>query len=524
MSEEAPLPSVDMELREREEQYRGIFESSLNAILIADLGGVIVEANPAACEMYGYEHDELVGLHGRALLHPDYQHVIDDALESIATGEQFSSQAVCRRKDGSAFHSAGRAVCFMYRGTPHILSVGEDITERVKAQDLLEHRVEERTRELTTLLDVARDVASTLEMASLLDRLLDGLANVVPYDGAAVLSREGDELVYLARRAPTPAMVPPQEGLHPEQMRPILDSIRRGEVVIIDDVRGDTELARAFQRHAPDLMDTRHSYFSCWMGLPLMVGEQWIGMLLLTSSRASHYTDHHAELALAVARQAAIAIENARLYAKAQELAALEERQRLARELHDSVTQALYGIGLAAETTRLLLEQEPVRAAHSNQMIHSLARSAMAEMRALIFELRPESLELEGLVGALQKQADALEARHGIPVETSFGQEPEVSLSVKEALYRIGQEALQNAVKHAGPARLELLLEPVNGAVVLEVRDDGVGFDAGGAFPGHLGLKSMRERAARLGGTLEVESAPNLGTRVRARIPSIGRA
>ena len=140
-------------------------------------------------------------------------------------------------------------------------------------------------------------------------------------------------------------------------------------------------------------------------------------------------------------------------------------------------------------------------------------------MRALIFELRPESLETEGLVAALEKQAAALRARHEIEVSTSLCDEPETPLETKEAIYRIAQEAMHNTVKHARANKVKLEMACDSGSVSLEVSDDGVGFDPGGEFPGHLGLRSMRERALRLGGTFRVESSAGGGTTIRARIP-----
>jgi signal transduction histidine kinase len=202
------------------------------------------------------------------------------------------------------------------------------------------------------------------------------------------------------------------------------------------------------------------------------------------------------------------------------EQAVKEERQRLSRELHDSVSQALFGIGLGARTARVLLERDLDQAAHSIDYVLSLAQSGMAEMRALIFELRPESLETEGLVQALTKQAQAVQARYEIPIHLTLCAEPAVPLRVKEALYRIAQEALHNTVKHAQPRSVELSLEQVEGEVALEIRDDGQGFDTGGSFPGHLGLHSMRERAERIGGVLELESQIGEGTRVQVRVPA----
>jgi signal transduction histidine kinase len=213
-------------------------------------------------------------------------------------------------------------------------------------------------------------------------------------------------------------------------------------------------------------------------------------------------------------------VENARLFAEARGKAALEERQKLARELHDSVSQALYGIALGAKTARTLLERDPKEVADPLDYVLSLSEAGMAEMRALIFELRPESLESEGLVAALEKQAAALRARHGIEVEAVLCEEPEASLEAKEAVYRIAQEALHNTVKHAHANKVEINMECDPGRITLELSDDGIGFDMQDDFPGHLGLRSMRERASRLGGTLEVETAPGEGTRICAWIPT----
>jgi signal transduction histidine kinase len=136
-----------------------------------------------------------------------------------------------------------------------------------------------------------------------------------------------------------------------------------------------------------------------------------------------------------------------------------------------------------------------------------------------IFELRPESLEGEGAVAALAKQAAALEARYGIRVEIDLCDEPEAPLEAKETLYRIAQEALHNTVKHARAKGVRIKMERGSEDITLEISDDGAGFDSEGDFPGHLGLRSMRERALRLGGTLEVDSVPGKGTRIRALIP-----
>jgi signal transduction histidine kinase len=258
--------------------------------------------------------------------------------------------------------------------------------------------------------------------------------------------------------------------------------------------------------------------------VPIKSKEVVIGVLDIQSERPNAFDESDVDLLRSLANQLAVAIENARLYEGAGQLAALEERQKLARELHDSVSQALYGIALGTRTARTMLDRAAIDAATQTQLAEPLdyvlaqADAGMAEMRALIFELRPESLASEGLVAALRKQTAALGARHQIPVTTEFGPEPELTLPQKEMLYRVAQEAMHNIVKHARATSAEVRLVGDNGRVVLEVCDNGQGFDMTQEFPGHLGLKSMRERVERGGGLLTIASAPAGGTRIVVKL------
>ncbi len=207
------------------------------------------------------------------------------------------------------------------------------------------------------------------------------------------------------------------------------------------------------------------------------------------------------------------------LYEQAQELAALQERQRLARELHDSVSQALYGISLGAHTAGEALESDPEQAMASIEYVIALAEAGLAEMRALIFELRPESLEIEGLVAALTRQVAVLRSRYKLTVDATLDDEPALPLEMKHALYRVAQEALHNTVKHARASTVALRLARQNNEIILQVRDNGKGFNPTGPFPGHFGVRSMQERVAKMGGTLTIESAPGQGTCIDVRVP-----
>ncbi|MDX1993734.1 MAG: GAF domain-containing sensor histidine kinase [bacterium] len=265
--------------------------------------------------------------------------------------------------------------------------------------------------------------------------------------------------------------------------------------------------------------------------IPLKSAEQWQGILVFVWNEPRPFSEELRSLIRSLGPTAASVVTSRRAFLaekaarqeiekRARELAALEERTRLARELHDSVSQALYGIGLGARTARTLLERDPSRLSEPLDYVLSLAEAGLTEMRALIFELRPESLEQEGLITVLTKQAASLQARHGIKVTTDFCSEPVLPIDVKEALYRIAREALHNTAKHSKASEVTLSLSERSNGYALEVADNGQGFDPNRGFPGHLGLKSMRERTDSLNGNIQIRSEPGQGTRILVTIPT----
>jgi PAS domain S-box-containing protein len=511
-------------LTEREAQYRSIFESTTDGLLIFDLEGKLVDLNPAAAQMHGYGLEELRAQSPDQFIHPESLPLFERFVETVKAGRDFRGRARDLRRDGTPFHIEVLGTGFIYRGQPHALAVVRDITEEVEAYRFLEQRVEERTRELSMLLDVSANIASTLDLPLLLEVILEQLQQVVYYDGASVLILEEDELRNVAHRGPIPHEIQAQMHLSRERAGELWEAMEGHEPLIIGDVKGDTWLAQAFRQAFSEYLDREMEYVRTWVGVPLMVRERLIGWLSLHHSEPRAYAQHHAALAQTIANQAATAIENARLYAQARRLAVLEERQRLARELHDSVSQVLYGIGLGARTARTLLDRAETAGELRSSLeeplgyVLSLAEAGLAEMRALIFELRPDSLEREGLVAALTRQAAAARARHRLEVHTEFCPEPTLPFEAKEALYRITQEALNNVAKHAQASRVDIRLKDDDGTIVLEVQDDGVGFDPQREYRGHMGLHSMQERAVKLGSTLGIESAPGHGTRIRINV------
>ena len=226
---------------------------------------------------------------------------------------------------------------------------------------------------------------------------------------------------------------------------------------------------------------------------------------------------------------ASVAIANARLeadvHARAADLAASEERARLARELHDPVTQALFSMTLLSRSIELLLDNDPSQVPDKLAALRELQRDALAELRSLVFELRPSGIAEQGLVHALRTHAAAIEGRIGLPVafEASLDEgSVEIPIDVAEALYRIAQEGLHNVVRHARASRVELRLTGGAAGLGLSIVDDGVGFDPDAIESGHVGIESIRARAERLGGSVGIDSRPGRGTRIHVRVPLAG--
>ena len=217
--------------------------------------------------------------------------------------------------------------------------------------------------------------------------------------------------------------------------------------------------------------------------------------------------DLRAKLLFTFANDAAIAIENARLYERGRELSLVEERTRLARDLHDSVVQKLFGITLAAQSAATLLERGAGAAEGEVKRLQELAQDAIEELRSLIFQLRPPAVETEGLAAALAKHVQVLRRVHGQEIGLTLTGEPRLRPEVDDEVFRIAQEALQNALKHAGGERVEATLDESGDRLLLTVRDDGRGFDPAAAAhrSRRLGLTSMEERAKAVGGSLAID-------------------
>ena len=266
----------------------------------------------------------------------------------------------------------------------------------------------------------------------------------------------------------------------------------------------------------------RHPDMRSFLGVPIVSADGVIGAFYLTEKQggATFDADDEAVIEL-LASHAAIAITNARLYERSRELSIISERNRLALELHDVVSQKLFSVMLTAEAAAAQLDRDPDAARAQLERTRELARESLDELRSLILGLRPPELERDGLAGALRKELEMLARIHGIEIDLEIeGSDPAAGSNGdgerEFAILRIAHEALNNAVRHAGADHVTVRLSQRPDVVTVEVRDDGVGFDPHSAEvrSRHLGLTSMEERARELGGRLEIRSAPGSGTTV----------
>lgn len=499
-----------------EEEYRNIFEAASDGLVIYDIGlDSVVEANPAACEMHGYTRQEFIGLNPEVFMLPENHTLFREQVQTAEPGSVFESLIVHIRRDGSPFHVEVRRSMIIYRGRPCLLSAIRDVSQRIQTEKILSGQIKAQMREQTTLLAISHTLASTLEFQPGL--ILDQLREIIEYAHCGLFTLEDSTLVTLAMRG-TPQLessLPLRIHLQgPETLAALFNGHRP---IRIADVWSDDPQAQFLRALLDDGAAILLEGIQSWMWVPLAVKSRVIGGLGVAHEKLNHFTPHHADLALSVANQAAITLINAELYGHAQALAVLEERQRLARNLHDAINQSLFSAGLIAEVLPRLWERDQAEARRSLEDLRRLTRGAMAEMRALLAELRPSTLTDAELGDLLRLLGNAFTGRTNIPAKVTVVGQGALPADVQVAIYRVCQEALNNVAKHAAANTVEIYLKHEGAAIELSIRDDGQGFDPERTASGHYGLSMMQERAEGVGARLSITSQPGHGTELTIR-------
>lgn len=379
--------------------------------------------------------------------------------------------------------------------------------EQVYSEAMYHQLLEEADKRLAESESLQRTMTALLQKLTL-DEVLEIVCSearkLTGATGSAVLliEDEGWLRVSISTGVPRPALerLPVENSLAGKV-------VQEGRPVLINDPGSQVQ---AYLRNT-DLQDL--------LVVPLRVKDNSIGVIDVVN-KPTRFTLEDIRIISLFADQAAIAIENARLQKKAEKLAVMEERQRLARELHDSVTQSLYSVTLYAEATRMALVSENLGTAAENlSELRNMAREAMLDMRLLIFELHPPILEKEGLVAAIQTRLESVEARSGVKADFTVEGERRLPLNIEADLYRIVQEALNNVVKHAKAEYIRIDLHFDDSLFRMKIWDNGTGFDPmSAAQSGGMGLRGIEERVQSMNGKLLVDSYPGNGTTIIVEI------
>lgn len=426
---------------------------------------------------------------------PDAERTVRPLFERALAGETIQQSGIPLKWDGAATYWDVVLAPLVENGeTIGILNIAVDVTERTHLQQNLEGRVNERTRELQILLDVSAAANSSLNLDEALTQTLDLLVSLV--DAA----RAGVVLLEAQTGSLTPYLLRPPQQVSPDDLKVMLSAcqsvLESGEAlhIVPDPERGLLE---------PGAL------------LPLQSRGRKLGALVIIGGRGGEFSASQLALFQSIADQLSVAIENARLFAEVEQAAIAAERNRLARDLHDAVTQTLFSASVIADVLPRLWERDPAEGRRRLEELRLLSRGALSEMRTLLVELRPAALVDTDLGDLLGHQVNAFIARTRLEVQYERECVQNPPAAVKEVFYRIAQEAFNNIARHAEAAQVSLRLDCQPDRAELVIQDDGIGFDSQASNHEGLGQGIMRERARSIDAQLEIHSQIGGGTRLR---------
>lgn len=458
-------------LRASESRLRLFFNNLPLPVLVFDVESLrIVDANAAAVALYGYSRRELLAMTMLDIRPAELQQSFLGVLRNLPDTVSAVGTWKHRRKDGRIIDVEIVTYGMELNGRRARLSVLQDVTDRLAMQEAL-RASEERLR---LLAEITNDAIWVLDVPTNVVEIKHGLKELLGYDPVNVLTTE-----WWA------------EHIHPEDWSRIESSVNAALMGSGDSWadqyrlrKADGEYIHAFSR-GHILRDSQGQ------------ARRMIGALIDITRQV--------ELQEAATR------------------AALEERRRLARDLHDAVTQSLYSLSLLVEAARRHAQLGDRKAANDYiARLGELAQQALKEMRLLVYEMRPSVLKEQGLAGALQSRLDAVERHAGIRARMHVEMVRRLTPAAQLQLYRVAEEALNNALKHASATAVRITIRSDDTGTLLEISDNGRGFDPQAArHASGLGLTSMRERVEKLGGQFELESAPGQGTSIRVTLDAM---
>jgi PAS domain S-box-containing protein len=510
---EAERTQAQTALQESEQRFRKIFDYSNDAIFLIDPEqNLILDANSTACHMLGYSREELLSLNVSTIHPQEMPQLLAFARSVYQQGRGWTNELSCYTKTGAFLPAEISASVVEIDQKSYLLAMVRDTTERKEA----EQKIRREAARADALAHSAARLNAQLDLDSVLNAVCEEAAQALDVPAAVVLFFDPEE----ERFYPVATW-----GLPPSFVQEYIPNPR--SVYLQHPQPYYPQIVVPNLQALPNLVNkelfVRHNIQAIALA-SLNRKDNLLGALAAYAQDPERtFSEDEISLLRGLADQAALAIRNAQLFEQTRRLAALEERQHLARELHDSVSQSLYGMTLWAGAANDLLEAGEVDAtqAYLHQM-QEMAQSALAEIRLLIYQLRPPALE-EGLASALQERLEAVESRSGLAVALQAEGDLSLPARVEEELYRIAQEALNNIIKHARARTVQIRLVRCDAILLLKISDDGSGFDPSLVRQkGGWGLQGMAERATRLQGTLEIDSRPGCGARITVEVPVHG--
>lgn len=471
--------------------------------------------NKVAEQVSGYAREEVVG-HDQIWewLYPDEEYrrsITGETLkltENNETLECFETQVRCKNGDIKTISWNSRGLVDEQGRAYGAITFGLDITDRKRAEEALQ----KAHRDISALYHVASVASASLDLDTILERSLDCVLVTMKCDQGLIHLWDSEEQVL---------RLVAYQGIAAHILAQI-DRVRPGTGLTGQVFQGAAPLVT--RNPASDPLSPRpicNEISQAYVGVPMCAKGRVVGVFSVLGEPGRQFEAEEVALLASIADQVGVAVDNARLYQQAEQLAVMEERERLAHDLHDSVTQSLYSLTLLAEAGRRLIRAAELERAEDYLVrLGETAQHTLKEIRLLVYKLRPPALEQEGLVGAIQQRLGAVERRAGVKAHLLADDVGRLPAPCEDGLYRIAQEALNNALKHAAAGSVTVRIRVAEGRAEIEIVDDGRGFDLSSkSQQDGVGLISMRERARKLGGSLHMVSAPGQGTCVSVSVP-----
>ena len=488
-----------------------IIDSADEAVIGRDLGGTIISWNPATERLYGYRAAEAIGRRLLEIFPPERiseeMALLRGAAERGQSIGPFETERVTKDGRRLTVELTASPIRDLSGTVVGVSTIARDITAEKQAE-----RLRQENANLAALLAVTEAIASASDVASALGIILDRIGALAPFTNALIFTLADGDVAALIQR-----------GAHADQLIAMASALIEQGAGVNEPLLIADSLAEAERSFAPQGGVSAPQPRS-WLYYPIASRARLSGGVLLAHVEPGAFAPDHVTQLSALAHAIDLAIEHQRVLDHMRAAAIQHERRRIARELHDAVTQTLFTISVVADVLPRLWERDRDTALRSLEDLRRLAQGALAEMRTLLLELRPEALERARLSDLLVQLAEAVSVRLPAPVAVTIDDAPDLPLPVKVALYRIAQEALNNVVKYAEASAATVCLHRDPGGLTLTIRDDGIGFDIEQVSSDHLGLRIMRERAEEIGARLAIRSVQQHGTEVTVSWPAEARA